>query len=52
MKSSRHIFQAADSIADPADYPNLFEGLEHALEAEAWLLQHRLQEAPSSVCVA
>ena len=24
--------KAADSIADPIDYPNLFEGLEHALK--------------------
>jgi coatomer subunit beta' len=41
--------KAADSIADPADYANLFEGLEHALEAEAWLAQHQLQEAAASV---
>jgi len=40
--------KAADSIADPVDYPNLFEGLEYALEAEAWLGQHLLQEAPAS----
>ena len=37
--------KAADSIADPADYPNLFDGLELALKAEAWLGENQLHEA-------
>jgi len=41
--------KAAESIADPLDYPNLFDGLHHALQAEEWLKQHPLHEAPASV---
>jgi len=41
--------KAAESIADPLDYPNLFEGLHHALKAEEWLKAHPLHEAPASV---
>jgi len=33
--------KAAESIADPLDYPNLFEGLDYALKAEEWLKEHR-----------
>lgn len=41
--------KAAESIADPLDYPNLFEGLHYALQAEEWLKAHPLHEAPSGV---
>lgn len=41
--------KAAESIADPMDYPNLFEGLDYALKAEAWLKGHGLHEAPASI---
>ena len=40
--------KAADSIADPIDYPNLFDNLDTALKAEEWLKGHVLQEAPAS----
>ena len=38
--------KAGQSLADPADYPNLFDGLELALKAEAWLGENQLHEAP------
>jgi len=41
--------KAADSIADPLDYPNLFDGLEYALKAETWLKGHQLQQASATV---
>ena len=41
--------KAAESIADPIDYPNLFDGLDLALKAEEWLKGHVLQEAPASI---
>jgi len=41
--------KAADAIADPLDYPNLFDGLEHAMKAEEWLQGHQLQQAPASI---
>ena len=41
--------KAADSIADPVDYPNLFEGLEYALKAEEWLQGHKLHEAAATI---
>merc|ERR1719465_124422 len=41
--------KAAESIADPIDYPNLFDGLEGALAAEEWLKGHVLQEAPAHI---
>lgn len=41
--------KAADSIADPLDYPNLFDGLELALRAEEWLKGHRLQDASATI---
>ena len=41
--------KAAESIADPLDYPNLFDGLDLALSAEEWLKGHVLQEQPASI---
>ena len=41
--------KAAESIADPLDYPNLFDGLELSLKAQEWLSSHPLHEAPASV---
>ena len=41
--------KAAESIADPLDYPNLFDGLDLALTAEEWLKGHVLQEQPASI---
>jgi len=41
--------KAADSIADPLDYPNLFDGLEYALKAETWLQSNKLQEASAQI---
>ena len=43
--------QAADSISNPMDYPNLFEELEYALQAEEWASRHQLHEAPAKLCV-
>ena len=40
---------ATDAIADPLDYPNLFDGLELSLKAQEWLSSHPLHEAPASV---
>ena len=33
------------------DYPNLFEELEYALQAEEWASRHQLHEAPAKLCV-
>mmetsp|Transcript_20959 Transcript_20959/g.34623 ORF Transcript_20959/g.34623 Transcript_20959/m.34623 type:complete len:958 (-) Transcript_20959:266-3139(-) len=41
--------KAADSIADPEEYGNLFDGLEYALKAEEWLQQNQLHEAAAIV---
>ena len=41
--------KAAESIADPVDYPNLFDNLEYAMKAEEWLQGHKLHEAPASI---
>ena len=41
--------KAADAIADPLDYPNLFDGLEYALKAESWLGGHQLHAAAASI---
>jgi len=40
--------KAAEGIANPDDYPNLFPNLESALIAEAALKQHRAQSVPAS----
>lgn len=40
--------KAASAIADPAEFPNLFEKLELALKAEAWCAANRPQEQPAS----
>ena len=41
--------KAAESIADPIDYPNLFHGLDDALKAREWLTGHVLHEAPAAI---
>ena len=48
-RSPRRSPKAAESIADPLDYPNLFDGLELSLKAQEWLSSHPLHEAPASV---
>jgi len=40
--------KAAQAIADPAEYPNLFEKLDAALRAEEWAAANRSQDLPAS----
>ena len=41
--------KAAEAIADPIDYPNLFDGLAYALKAEEWLKGNQLQQHSASI---
>jgi len=41
--------KAAESIANPLDYPNLFDGQEFAVKAEEWVQAHGLHGAAASL---
>ncbi|KAL4457362.1 hypothetical protein ABPG75_012227 [Micractinium tetrahymenae] len=40
--------KAAESLANPEEYPNLFPGIEDALKAEAWLRQKAAHPQPAA----
>lgn len=40
--------KAAESLANPTEYPNLFPNLQEAFAAEAWLAQNRSASLPAS----
>jgi len=42
--------KAADSLADPKEYENLFPGLKEAFVAEEYLKPQRKQLLPANVC--
>lgn len=48
-KMSRTNVKAAQALADPVQYPNLFPGFEQALHAEQFFRQERNQLTPASM---
>ena len=49
-KMSRTNVKAAQALADPVQYPNLFPGFENAVKAEQFFRPERSQLTPAGMC--